>query len=156
LSQRMGIRNGIASDAAPLTEMVAALRGCGAPVHCLRDITRGGLATVLNEVAGIAASGAGLRAELEERALPVSDAVSGLCRILGLDPLTMGNEGKMLVAVPESWAGRALELIQKSRYGENAAVIGHFTEGSGVTLHTAIGGLRQVPPLSGEGLPRIC
>ena len=152
LSQRMGIQNRIRSDAAPLGEMVAALVQGGVPLHGLRDITRGGLATVLNE----AADAAGLRAEADESALPVSEGVRGFCRIMGLDPLYMGNEGKMLAVVPEAFAGSALDILRRSRYGENAAIIGRLVPGGGVVLNTAIGGQRRLPPLSGEGLPRIC
>jgi len=155
LSQRMGIHNRIRSDAAPLVEMVSALGSGAVPVHGYRDITRGGLATVLNE----ATSTAGLCAEINEDALPVSGAVSGFCRILGLDPLYMGNEGKMLIVVAAEFADRAAELIRKSRYGENAAVIGRFSKGvpgGAVVMKTKIGGRRIIPPLSGEGLPRIC
>ena len=151
MSARMGIRNNIQSDVAPLTEMVSQLIKSGIPVHGLRDITRGGLATVLNEI-----TGAGLRADIFEDALPVSDEVKGLCRILGLDPLYMGNEGKMLIVVPSAFGVEACNIINSSRYGENAAIIGRFIEGSGVVLSTKIGGQRKLSALSGEGLPRIC
>ena len=152
LSARMGIRNEIKSDAAPLVDIMGALMNSGLPVHGARDITRGGLATILNE----AAQTAGLLAIIDENALPVSEEVKGFCKILGLDPLYMGNEGKMLVALPEQYAEKALALMQKSRYGENATLIGRFTAGKGVVLRTRIGGRRNLPPLSGEGLPRIC
>jgi len=152
MSARMGIKNNIQSDAAPLTEMVNRLIKSGIPVHGLRDITRGGLATVLNEAASLT----GLRAALFETDLPVSEEVNGLCRILGLDPLYMGNEGKMLVIVPKGLATEARSIMQSCRYGENATIIGHFSEGSGVILTTKIGGQRKLPALSGEGLPRIC
>ena len=155
LSRRMGIRNNIRSDAAPLVEIVSALVKNGIAVNGLRDITRGGLATVLNE----AANKAGLSAEIDENALPVSEEVRGLCQILGLDPLYMGNEGKMIAIVPEQYANTAASIMKKCRYGENAAVIGRFmkdTKNVGVVLNTKIGGKRKIPPLSGEGLPRIC
>jgi len=152
LSRRLGIQNGVRSDAAPLVELVGALTAGGAPVHGLRDVTRGGLATVLNEIAGAA----GLMAEIDEGVLPVSDEVSGFCRILGLDPLYMGNEGKMLAVVPAGRADAAADIMRRCRYGENAAVIGRFRKGSGVVMNTKIGGKRKVAALSGEGLPRIC
>ena len=152
LSRRMGISNGIKSDAAPLVDLVDALMKGGITVHGLRDITRGGLATVLNEAALLC----GLSAVIDESALPVSQEVGGFCKILGLDPLYMGNEGKMLVVVPQRFSAMALELMRKSRYGENAAIIGRFTQGRGVSLRTRLGGERNLPPLSGEGLPRIC
>jgi len=152
MSSRMGIRNRIQSDVAPLTEMVSALMNSGIPVHGLRDITRGGLATVLCEITNVT----GLRADIFEAALPVSEEVNGLCQILGLDPLYMGNEGKLLAVVPEAFASEARALMRRSPYGENAAIIGRFTEGSGVVLTTKIGGHRKLSALSGEGLPRIC
>jgi hydrogenase expression/formation protein HypE len=148
LSQRMGIANDIQSDAAPLVQIVDNLRGL--PLHGIRDITRGGLATVLHELA----TAAGLRAEISPP--PVSRQVDGLCKILGLDPLYMGCEGRMLFTTPASHAARVCEAIKAAPYGENAAIIGSFTEGSGVVMRTKLGGLRRVPPLAGEGLPRIC
>jgi len=152
LSRRMGIENSIKSDAAPLCEIVRNLLDSGVDVHCIRDITRGGLATVLNELA----SAGGLRGELWEESLPVSDEVAGLCGVLGLDPLYMGNEGKMAVILPWEQHERALQIIKNARYGRNCAAVGKFTGGSGVVLKTKIGGLRTVSVLAGEGLPRIC
>ena len=152
MSSRMGIKNSIKSDAAPLNELMIRLIGSSIPIHGLRDITRGGLATVLNEIT----STVGLQAEIFEADLPVSQDVVGLCRILGLDPLYMGNEGKMLVIVPGEYAAQARDIMRKCRYGENTAIIGRFAEGSGVVLNTKIGGHRKLPALSGEGLPRIC
>ena len=152
LSRRMGITNNIASDAAPLVVMVNALTDGGVPLHGLRDVTRGGLATVLNEMA----DAAGLMALIEEDRVPVSREVLGLCQILGLDPLYMGSEGKMMAVVPEQHANKALEIMRSARYGQNAAIIGRFTNGGGAALNTKIGGMRKLPPLSGEGLPRIC
>ena len=152
MSARMGIRNNILSDVAPLTEMVGALNNSGIPIHGIRDITRGGLATVLNEIA----QATSLRADISEADLPMSEEVKGLCNILGLDPLYMGNEGKMLMIVPKEVALDACNIMRKSRYGETAAVIGYLSEGSGVVLNTKIGGQRKLPALSGEGLPRIC
>jgi len=152
MSSRMGIKNDIRSDAAPLTGLVSALIGSGVPVSGLRDITRGGLATVLHELT----SAAGLSAEIDGERVPVAENVSGFCKILGLDPLYMGNEGKMLVAVPEEHAERALDIMKRSAYGGYSAAIGRFLRGNGVTVRTRIGGTRKVAPLIGEGLPRIC
>jgi len=152
LSCRMGIENGILSDDAPLTETVRALQTAGIPLHAMRDVTRGGLATILNEVA----SASGCRIEVEEKRLPVGQAVRGLCSILGLDPLYMGNEGKLIAVVPEDRAEEALSILRASRYGENAQWIGGVKAGKGVALRTEFGGRRILPPLNGEGLPRIC
>ncbi len=152
LSSRMGIENGIMSDDAPLTEMVFSLRRAGIPIHAMRDVTRGGLATILNEIA----SASSCQIEVEKARLPVNRAVRGLCEILGLDPLYMGNEGKMAAVVPEEHVEAALGLIRKSRYGEHVARIGSVKAGKGVTLLTELGGCRILPPLTGEGLPRIC
>ena len=152
LSARMGLESELQSDCAPLGGMVEALFAAEAEVHAMRDVTRGGLATVACELA----EASGCAIELTEDALPVSAGVRALTGILGLDVLTMGNEGKLLIAVPEGDALRALEIVQASPYGGQAAVIGAVREGNGVTLHTAIGGRRAVAPLRGEGLPRIC
>ena len=121
-------------------------------VHTVRDITRGGLATVANELA-VSSS---VRIELEEGMIPVSDIVRGITGILGLDPLTMGNEGKMIIAVPPRDAEKAVGILRRNKYGRNAVAAGEVLEGKGVYLRTALGGLRRVLPLRGEGLPRIC
>jgi hydrogenase expression/formation protein HypE len=118
----------------------------------MRDATRGGLATVLCELAALHSVGL----EIEEAKLPVSPEVRGFCGILGLDPLYMGNEGKMAFIVDGKDAERALGIIISAKYGKNAAVIGHVTGGKGVIMKTEIGGSRVVAPLAGEGLPRIC
>ena len=154
LSSRMGIENQIQSDCAPLAEMVKNMEQEGVRIHAMRDITRGGLATIANEWA----ERCGLGICLEEKTIPVSPLVQSFCQILGLDPLYMGNEGKMAVAVDKNDEERALRCIQKSRYGQRAAVIGHIAENGQktVTIRTALGGERVVSKLYGEGLPRIC
>lgn len=152
LTQRLEMETTLQSDCAPLNRLVAEILDAGIPVHTIRDITRGGLATVANELG----AASGCRVNLEEEKLPVSDAVKGLSGILGLDPLTMGNEGKMLLAVPAKEAEKALQVLKKNRYGRAAAVVGEVVEGKGVYLHTALGSFRKILPLRGEGLPRIC
>ncbi len=151
LATRMGIDTDIVSDAAPLTEMVDALRGL--EVHTLRDITRGGLGTVLKELSVASQK----RFELKEADIPVSESVKNLCGILGLDPMYMGNEGKMVAIVAAEDADKVLDAIRSSAYGENAAIIGRVCEGEpDVIMETPIGGLRRIDVLQGEGLPRIC
>ena len=154
LSTRMEISNSIRSDNAPLREMVDAMKDAGIRLHAMRDVTRGGLATVLHEFA----QASDVCMELQEKDLPVAPEVKGFCGLLGLDPLYMGNEGKMIAVVPAEDAQKALTCMKSSRYGENAAIIGKVTlekKGS-VLLHTPIGGVRIVSELIGEGLPRIC
>ena len=156
LGSRLAIDNKIESDNAPLGEMVKGLLEDDIPVHTLRDVTRGGLATVLKELS----ESSRVRIELEEDALPVSNQVRDFCGLLGLDPLYMGNEGKMIAAVPAEYADKAVEIIRSSRYGEKATVIGQVLETENpkgeLYLKTAIGGLRALDVLQGEGLPRIC
>lgn len=154
LSARMGISTTARSDCAPLAGMVAALLGSGARVKAMRDVTRGGLATVLNEFA--AASRKSL--VLEEGAIPVTQVVRGLCGILGLDPLYMGNEGKMVAVVAADDAEKALACLRADPHGRDAAVIGRVTGDAetGLFLHTDAGGTRVLSELYGEGLPRIC
>lgn len=154
LSARMGIENTIVSDCAPLSEMVSALQKEGVELHALRDITRGGLATVLGEFA----RASHCCMELWEQNIPVSEQVRGFCGILGLDPLYMGNEGKLVAVLPERDARRALSILHSSRYGEYAALIGRVSvkKRDTVLLHTPVGGLRVLGELYGEGLPRIC
>jgi len=154
LSARMGITNTITSDCAPLHGMVAALLQNKVRIKAMRDVTRGGLATVLHEFA--VASNKCLR--LEEDRIPVTDQVRGLCGILGLDPLYMGNEGKMVAVAAKEDALRALECLRNSPYGQDAAIIGEVVSGDEGTLllHTQTGGIRVLTELYGEGLPRIC
>lgn len=174
LSQRMEIKNSIESDNAPLVEMVGKLLKENIEVHVLRDVTRGGLATVLKELA----QSSGKVFEIEEEKLPVDPQVKDFCGLLGLDPLYMGNEGKLVAIVSKKDAERALEIIRSSRYGEHAAIVGKVSDGQPVTvmekicdeqseneggktigkliLKTRIGGRRVLKELQGEGLPRIC
>ncbi|MCL1810472.1 MAG: hydrogenase expression/formation protein HypE [Clostridiales bacterium] len=152
LSARMGIDNSIMSDCACLGDITKALFGGGIDVRAMRDVTRGGLGTVLNELAE--ASGCGI--ELDESEIPISSAVKGFCSILGLDPLYMGNEGKMVAFVPQQDAEKALALMKTAGNGKNAAAIGRAVKGKGVVMKTRLGGTRTVDVLHGEGLPRIC
>ncbi len=150
---RLGLEGGIKSDAAPLNRMIAAaLKVPG--VRAMRDITRGGFATVLNEVSGAC----GLTAEVEERAVPVAPATANACALLGLDPMYVANEGKIaLFCAPEA-AGRVLKALRSDKYGRNAAVVGRMVKEKKpqVRLKTAIGGSRIMLMLEGEQLPRIC
>lgn len=152
LSARMEIENNIKSDNAPLTDIVKSLIDGGIDLHCMRDVTRGGLGTVLNELANASCKGI----EIEESAIPISDEVKAFSKILGLNILHMGNEGKLVAIVPSEQADKAVQLMKQSKYGENAAIIGKVTNGDGVTLITPLGGQRKVNVLIGEGLPRIC
>lgn len=158
LSSRMEIENSITSDNAPLNDMVEKLLAEKIRVHTLRDVTRGGLATVLKELA----VSCGLQFEVEEDSLPVNPQVRDFCGLLGLDPLYMGNEGKLVAVVAQEDAGRALEIMRSARYGENAAAIGAVlepetgNERGRLVLKTRIGGRRVLDILQGEGLPRIC
>jgi hydrogenase expression/formation protein HypE len=138
----------IQSDVAPLWEPVEALLAVGTEVHCLRDLTRGGLASALNEIAG--AAGLGIR--IQEAAVPVTEVVQGACEILGLDPLYVANEGRFVAFVPERDADRALETLPQ------AVRIGTVSSDSPgvVSLESRIGGHRVLDMLSGEQLPRIC
>ncbi len=152
MSKRMDIENNIQSDCAPLVSILKKMIAEEITIRCMRDVTRGGLGTVLNEVA----DSSNCKVMIHETALPVSNEVKGFCDILGLDPMYMANEGKMIVVVPQSQADKALKAIKSSKYGKNAAIIGTIAEGTGVTMATALGGSRRIDVLYGEGLPRIC
>ena len=152
LTERLGMASTVRSDAAPLWHLVEALLDANISLHTVRDITRGGLATVANELA----EASGVSLVFSEDAIPVREEVRGLCGILGLDPLTMGNEGKLLISLPASEAERALSLLRKLKYGEEASICGQAETGSGVHLETSFGSRRRILPLRGEGLPRIC
>ena len=154
LSGRMNIKNSIESDNAPLREMCMGLIDEKIKVHAMRDVTRGGLGTVLHEFSGAS----DCEIHIYQEKLPVSGEVKDFCKMLGLDPVYMGNEGKMICVVAGEDAEKALSIIRSSKYGENATIIGEVkhADNSGVILHTAIGGTRLIGPLYGEGLPRIC
>ena len=152
LSARMGIENNIKSDNAPLVEMVEKMLKAGIELHCMRDVTRGGLGTVLNELA----KASRVNIEIQEEKIPVNSEVKAFAKILGLDIMHMGNEGKLVAVVPEKDAQKAAQIIRNSKYGENAQIIGRVKNGEGVDLITPIGGKRRVNVLYGEGLPRIC
>lgn len=151
----LGFQANVRSDNAPLTELAANLRDQVPSVHVLRDPTRGGLATTLNEIAAQSQ----VTIALEEAAIPVDDEAGQLCELLGFEPLWVANEGKMIVIVPAADAGKALQVMRASRYGEDAAVIGKVVERNplaGVTLRNAYGAHRIIDALPGEMLPRIC
>jgi hydrogenase expression/formation protein HypE len=150
----LGFEAKLESDVAPLNHLVRAMLEAGPGVHVLRDPTRGGVATALNEIAR--ASGVGI--VLEERAIPVRPAVQAACEMLGFDPLFVANEGKLLAAVDPDHAEATLEAMRAQPYGGNAVIIGEVTaEPPGrVLMKTVIGSHRVVDELSGELLPRIC
>lgn len=158
LSQRMQIENSIESDNAPLGESILKMIDENIHIHTLRDVTRGGLATVLKELA----EASGNVIELEQGKLPVSSQVKDFCGLLGLDPLYMGNEGKYVAFVAKEDAQRALDIMKASKYCEDAVVIGEILEpqkdsdAGKLYLKTKIGGRRTLEVLQGEGLPRIC
>ena len=150
LSARMGIENDIMSDMAILNAPVAALFDTGIVPRAMRDITRGGLATVLNELADASCCGI----SIDEESLPVDAKTSALCDILGLDSMYMGNEGTFALVVPEEQAQCALEVLKAFR--TSASDIGCVTDEKKVYMRTRFGGMRALPRLQGEGLPRIC
>ncbi|BDU76884.1 hydrogenase expression/formation protein HypE [Mesoterricola sediminis] len=156
----MSVRDGIAfrtpveSDCGPLHGLVAALLDGGVTPRCLRDATRGGLASVLNEIATDARVGI----EAREEDIPVLPGVAGACEMLGLDPLYVACEGRMVAFVPEAEAARALDLLRSRPEGAGAVRIGTVTDAhpGAVLLRTALGTRRVLDLLSGEQLPRIC
>jgi hydrogenase expression/formation protein HypE len=156
LSQREGLEfeTELVSDSAPLNGLVEALLAAAPHTHCLRDPTRGGLAAALNELAGTSTVGI----EIEEAAVPVQPAVAAACEMLGFDPLTVANEGKLIAFVPPEEAEGALEAMRAHPLGREAAHIGVVTEEHpGMVLaRTGIGGRRVVDMPLGELLPRIC
>lgn len=152
LSARMNIENNIKSDCACLNAITESLFNNGIEVKTMRDVTRGGLGTVLNEIA----ESSKCSIEISENSLPVNPEVKGFCDILGLDPLYMGNEGKMIVLVAEKDSEKALQLIKDTPQGQDAVILGKVISGKGVIMRTRLGGSRVVDVLYGEGLPRIC
>jgi hydrogenase expression/formation protein HypE len=156
----MAVREGlkfesaIESDSAPVAEPVLALLKAGIEIHCLRDLTRGGLASALNEIAG----DAGVKITVEQKAIPVREDVHAACEMLGLDPLQVANEGRFIAFVAAQDAARALQIVRQHAVSANASLIGRVIEKSAplVTLKSAIGAGRILDMPSGEQLPRIC
>jgi hydrogenase expression/formation protein HypE len=156
----MAVREGLAfestieSDTAPLADIVLSLFQASIEVHCLRDATRGGLASVLVEVA----RSAGRNLYVEEAAIPVPENVRGACEILGLDPLYVANEGRFVAFVAQRDIERALAILHKHPAGLGACLIGHVGEETAglVSLESVLGPARPLDLLSGEQLPRIC
>lgn len=145
----------IESDSAPLASLVLQLLEAGIEIHCMRDLTRGGLSSALNEIA----QAAGVTIAIDESCIPVREDVQGACEILGFDPLYVANEGRFVAFVPQFDAQRALEIMRSHPLGTSAQPIGSVTENttSGfVTMKSKIGAQRIVDMLSGEQLPRIC
>jgi hydrogenase expression/formation protein HypE len=156
----MAVREGlqfestIESDSAPVHEVVLALLKAGIEVHCLRDLTRGGLASALNEIA----EAAGVRVQVEEKLIPVREDVHAACEMLGLDPLHVANEGRFVAFVAERDAARALDLMRTHEVSRDAARIGQAGETGDplVVIKSRIGANRILDMPSGEQLPRIC
>jgi hydrogenase expression/formation protein HypE len=156
LASREGLsfQTSVQSDTAPLNHMVRGMLAVGPGIHALRDPTRGGLGTALNEIAE--KSGVGVR--IREDRIPVKAEVAGLCELLGLDPLYLANEGKLIAFVAPEDADAVLAAMRQDPYGREAVLIGEATaEHPGkVVMATRIGGTRIVDMLAGEQLPRIC
>jgi hydrogenase expression/formation protein HypE len=156
MSEREGIsfETPVVSDAAPLNGLVEAALSTGAEVHLMRDPTRGGVASALNEIA----EASGVTITLSEVDVPVSPVVAAACDMLGLDVLSVANEGKVLVVCPEASAPRVLDAMRSHPLGSEAKGIGRVGEprGAGLVLKTAVGGERIVEMPYGEALPRIC
>jgi hydrogenase expression/formation protein HypE len=150
----LALTSPIQSDCAALGHLVEAVLAAAPGTRAARDLTRGGLASALNEIAGAAAVGI----DIEETALPLRDEVVGMCEILGLDPLYLANEGRLVVFVPAAEADAALAAMRSLPEGQGAAIIGRATETHPGLVHmrTPFGGTRIVDMLVGEQLPRIC
>jgi len=156
LSRREGLEFGspVTSDVAPLNHMVAEMLEAAPHLRALRDPTRGGLATTLNEFA----AQSGVSIQIEEAQILVRPAVQAACEMLGYDPLYVANEGKLVAIAPEEEAEAALSAMRRTRYGEDARIIGRVLPSptGRVLMKTRIGGTRIVQMLMGEMLPRIC
>ena len=156
MSRREGLEfeGPIESDTAPLHTLVAAMLGASEEIHCLRDPTRGGVATVLNEIA--AQSQVGM--ELDSRSIPVRESVKGACEILGLDPMYVANEGKLVAVVAPEAADAVLDRMRSHPLGRDACCIGEVVAAHArrVLVKTEIGGTRVLDVMLGEPLPRIC
>jgi hydrogenase expression/formation protein HypE len=150
----LGLAADILSDSAPLNDLIATILKVSPNIHCMRDATRGGLGAIMAEIA----KGAKVRIDVSERDIPVQENVRGVCEILGLDPLFLANEGKMVLFCPEADARIVLAAMKNHKFGKDAAIIGSVAEGSPgrVVLQTSIGGERVIDLPTGELVPRIC
>jgi hydrogenase expression/formation protein HypE len=150
----MALDSEIESDCAALHGLIETLLAAAPGTRAMRDATRGGLATVLNEIA----SASQVAIEIEEVATPIREDVKGFCEILGLDPLYLANEGKIVAIVPEEEVAAALAAMREHPFGSGATAIGRVNQGEAgrVTMRTVFGGRRIVDMLVGEQLPRIC
>ena len=156
LTQREGLsfESTVSSDTAPLNHMVKRMLTASKDIHVLRDPTRGGVGTALNEIAEMSKVGI----NIYEEKIPIKGQVAGMCELLGFDPLYLADEGKLLAFVPANHTDIVLETIREDQYGKDAAVIGEVVEDlpGKVMMETRIGGKRIVGMLAGEQLPRIC
>ncbi len=152
--ENLGLASDILSDSAPLNDLIGAILKSNPNVHCMRDATRGGLGAILAEIA----KSAKVRIDITEQSIPVQENVRGICEILGLDPLFLANEGKMVLFCPAADAQIILSTMKNHKYGKNAAVIGSVgsVDKGRVVLKTIIGGERIVDLPTGELVPRIC
>lgn len=152
--ENISFLSSVKSDSAPLADLVESVIEAAGEVHVMRDPTRGGLATTMNEIA----AQSNVCIELDEAAIPVSADVSAACSFLGLDPLYLANEGKCVCVLPRKYAEAALNAMRASKYGRKAAIIGKITAAKPgkVILRTRIGGERALGMLEGAQLPRIC
>lgn len=150
----MALQSPIESDCAPLHGLIAEILAAAPNTRLMRDATRGGVATVLNEIASASA----VSIEIEEARTPIRDEVKAFCEILGLDPLYLANEGKLVAVMPPDEARAALDAMQAHPLGQGARIIGQVgdKEAGRVTMRTSFGGSRIVDMLVGEQLPRIC
>lgn len=150
----LGFQSNLESDIAPLNHLVTVMLSASKNIHVLRDPTRGGVATALNEISR--QSGVGII--LEEDSLPIKPAVAAACELLGFDPLYIANEGKLLAIISQEDVENVLAVMRKTRYGENAVVIGVVEDSphGRLLLKTGLGSTRIVDVLAGELLPRIC
>jgi len=148
------LKGNLKTDSQPLNFLVKKMLGVSKNIHCLRDPTRGGLATTLNEIAE--SSGKGI--EIDENRVPIKKKVSSSCEMLGFDPLYVANEGKLIAIVAEKDAKKVILAMKSTKQGRNAAIIGKVVQDkeNKVILKTSIGGRRILDMMTGEQLPRIC
>ena len=152
--EELGLQTGILSDSAPLNGLVEAVLAASQEVHCMRDATRGGLGAILAEIA----QQANVEITIDEATIPLHEEVRGICEILGVEPLFLASEGKMVAFCPAPEAERVLQAMRTHRYGRGAAIIGNVREATRgrLVLRTAVGGFREIDLPTGELVPRIC
>lgn len=147
----LGLVGDIKSDVAPLNSLISSFKDIKG-IRCMKDLTRGGLITAINEIS----EACGYGAEIDEKSVPINRSVKSACDMLGIDPFYVANEGKIVVIADRKASDKIISVMKKHKYGKKSAIVGRFTKSKSVFINTQLGSKRIAPQLSSDQLPRIC